>query len=181
MRVLLVVLAVWAVGCGTTSYNLPDHDFLAADAALFDDAVDSMEAPVIVKGAPGTFDRRVERADLVAVVRVESLSSDLVRRQSAYRLAVRIDERLKGAFEGDLLLRVEDDQPGYETVRAHEDRLLRDPFLAFVKWESDPGSEEPPIAHWHLSPASAASVDRARQLLDRSASDADTEAEVLSP
>jgi hypothetical protein len=58
---------------------------------LFDNAVDLVEAPVIVEGEwSGAFERRVGRADLIAVVRVESLSSDLVKRRSAYRLTVTV-------------------------------------------------------------------------------------------
>lgn len=159
----LAIIACLAIGCAGRQPNAPPSEFKASDAALFDDAVDLVESPAVVDDAWATFARRVERADLIAVIRVESLSSDLVRRRSAYRLAVRIEERLKGGHVGDLILRVEDQQPGYRTVQANEERLLRDPFIAFVKWETDTGSSEAPIGHWHLSPAS----QEARQQVER--------------
>lgn len=165
MRAPLAVIACFAIGCAGRSSNAPASEFRASDAAFFDDAVDLVESPVIVDDAEGAFEHRVGRADLIAVIRVESLSSDLVRRRSAYRLAVRIEERLKGGHTGDLILRVEDQQPGYRTVQVNEDRLLRDPFIAFVKWEPRTGSSEAPVSHWHLSPASQAAREQVKRLL----------------
>ena len=160
---LLAVIAGFAIGCASRSSNAPPSEFTASDAALFDDAVDLAESPVIADDVWGPFAHRVGRADLIAVIRVESLSSDLVRRRSAYRIAVRIEERLKGDHATDLILRVEDQQPGYRTVQANEERLLRDPFIAFIKWETETGSSEAPVSRWHLSPAS----EEARQQVER--------------
>jgi hypothetical protein len=168
MRMVVLVIALCAVQCGGASSNAPQTGFRASDAALFDEAVDLIEAPLVIEGAKGAFERRVARADLIAVIRLESLSSDLIRRRSAYRLAVRVEERLKGSSARELVLRVEDDKPGYRTVRANEDRLLRDPFIAFVKWERDSGSSEP-VSHWHLSPASAATREQVRLVLRKPA------------
>ncbi|MFZ1864310.1 MAG: hypothetical protein WAU39_08825 [Polyangiales bacterium] len=171
MRVLIVFIACCTIQCAGTASNSPGSEFRASDAALFDDAVDLVDAPLMIEGTRGTFERRVARADLIAVVRVESLSSDLVRRRSAYRLAVRIEDRLKGGSARELVLRVEDDEPGYHTVQVNEDRLLRDSFIAFVKWETDAGSSEP-VSHWHLSPASDAARDQVQIFLRKPVPDA---------
>ena len=181
MRVLIAAIACWGLGCAGASSNAPASDFRPSDVALFDNSVDLVEAPVIVEGEwSGTFERRVNRADLIAVVRVDSLSSDLVKRRSAYRLTVRVRDRLKGSSSKEITLRVQNDEPGYHTVRVNEDRLLLDPFVAFVKWEVTTGSPEQ-VAHWHLSPDSAAVRDKIDFLLRQPVRDARTEVEVVEP
>jgi hypothetical protein len=181
VRVLIVAIACWGIGCAGGSSNVPVTDFESADAALFDNAVDLVDAPVIVEGQwSGTFERRVARADLIAVVRVDSLSSDLVKRRSAYRLTVRVRDRLKGTSAKEITLRVRDDELGYQSVRVNEDRLLHDPFVAFVKWQAEPGSPEL-IAHWHLSPDSGAVRDKIDFFLRQPVRDSHTEVEVVEP
>ncbi|MGB8222542.1 MAG: hypothetical protein WCF10_08135 [Polyangiales bacterium] len=165
MRVLIAVVVCWGIGCASTSSNVPSSDFRSTDVALFDDAIDLVDAPVIVEGQwTGGFERRVSRADLIAAVHVGSLSSDLVKRRSAYRLNVKVGERLKGSSSHEIVLRVRDDDPGYESIRVNEDRLLSHPWIAFVKWEADSKSPEL-IAHWHLSPDSPAVRDKVDFLL----------------
>ena len=181
MRALVLAIACWGVGCAGGSSNAPASEFQSSDVSLFDNSVDLVEAPVIVEGEwSGAFERRVGRADLIAVVAVESLSSDLVKRRSAYRLTVRVEERLKGSSSGGIVLRVRDDEPGYHSVRVNEDWLLHHPSVAFIKWETDPGSPEL-LAHWHLSPDSDAVRDKIEFLLRQPAKDPHTEVEVLEP
>ncbi|MBW2402442.1 MAG: hypothetical protein JRF42_01215 [Deltaproteobacteria bacterium] len=120
------------------------------------------------------------RADLIAVVAVDSLSSDLVKRRSAYRLTVRIRDRLKGTSSTELVLRVRDDEAGYQSVRANEDRLLHNSFVAFIKWEAVAGSPDL-IAHWHLSPDSGAVRDKVEFFLRQPVRDSHTEVEVIEP
>jgi hypothetical protein len=160
---------------------VPTTDFQSSDVSLFDNAVDLVEAPVIVEGEwSGAFERRVGRADLIAVVQVDSLSSDLVKRRSAYRITVRVSDRLKGSSSKEIVLRVRDDEPGYKSVRVNEDRLLHNPFVAFVKWEADSASPEL-IAHWHLSPDSDAVRDKIEFFLRQPVRDSHTEVEVVEP
>jgi len=143
--------------------------------------VDLVEAPVIVEGEwGGAFERRVERADLIAVVHVDSLSSDFVKRRSAYRITIRVKGRLKGSSSKEIVVRVRDDEPGYESVRANEDWLLHNSSVAFIKWETDPGSPEL-TAHWHISPDSDAVRDKIEFLLRQPAKDPHTEVEVVKP
>lgn len=181
MRALITAIAVWGLGCAGASSNAPASDFVSSDVALFDHAVDFVDAPVIVEGQwSGAFERRVGRADVIAVVRVDSLSSDLVKRRSAYRIAVRVRDWLKGTASSEITLRVRDDQPGYQSVRANEERLLHDPFVVFVKWEAEAGSSEL-TAHWHLSPDSAAVRDKIEFFLRQPVRDSHTEVEVVEP
>ncbi len=181
VRVLSAAIACFGIGCAGASSNAPRTDFRPSDVALFDNAVDLVEAPVIVEGEwSGAFERRVGRADLIAVVRVDSLSSDLVKRRSTYRISVRVEERLKGSSASEIALRVRDDEPGYPSVRVNEDRLLHNPLVAFVKWEDGPESSER-IAHWHLSPDSDAVRDKIAFFLRQPARDTHTEVEVVEP
>jgi len=179
--VLIAAIACWGVGCAGASSNVPTTDFQPSDVSLFDNAVDLVDAPVIVEGQwSGAFERRVGRADLIAAVQVDSLSSDLVKRRSAYRLTVKVRDRLKGSSSTEIVLRVRDDQIGYQSVRVNEDRLLHSPFVAFIKWEAVTGSPEL-IAHWHLSPDSAAVRDKIEFFLRQPVRDSHTEVEVVEP
>jgi hypothetical protein len=177
----MAAIACWGVGCAGASSNAPTTDFQSSDVSLFDNAVDIVEAPVIVEGQwSGAFERRVGRADLIAVVQVASLSSDLIKRRSAYRLTAMVRNRLKGSSSTELVLRVRDDEAGYQSVRVNEDRLLHNPFVAFIKWEVDTGSPEL-IAHWHLSPDSDAVRDKIEFFLRQPVRDSHTELEVVEP
>jgi hypothetical protein len=171
VRALIAAIACWGIGCAGATSNVPTSAFRASDASLFDHAVDRVRAPVTVDGElSAAFERRVVRSDFIAIVRVASISSDWVRRRSAYRLAMKVKERLKGSWPKELVLIVHDDQPGYESVKSNEDRLLRDSFVAFLKWENQAGDSER-IAHWHLSPDSDAVREQIDYLLGRPASD----------
>ena len=181
MRALIVAIACWGVGCAGGSSNVPATDFRPSDVTLFDNAVDLVAAPVIVEGEwTGAFERRVGRADLIAIAQVDSLSSELVKRRSAYRLTVRVQERLKGDSSKELVLLVRDDEPGYRSVRVNEDWLLHNPSVVFLKWEVDPESTEP-TSHWHLSPDSTAVRDKIEFLLRQPVKDPHTQVEVLEP
>jgi len=181
VRLLIAAIVCWGVGCAGVSSNAPAADFQPADLSLFDNAVDLIEDPVIVEGEwRSVFERRVARADLIGVVRVDSLSSDLIKRRSAYRLIVRVSDWLKGSSSKEIVLRVRDDEPGYQTVRINEDRLLREPFIAFVKWTADSDSSER-TARWHLSPDSEAVRSKINFSLHQQVKGAETEVEVVEP
>ncbi len=158
---------------------MPAPDFRPSDAPLFDHAVDLVETPAIVRGEwGGAFEQRASRADLIAVVRVSSLSADFISRRSAYRLTLKVKDRLKGTASKELVLRVGDDEPGYESVLVNEDRLLHNPFVVFIKWAADPESGEL-IAHWHLSPDSDGVREKIDYVLAHPMKDARTAVEVV--
>ena len=178
---IAAAVACWGIGCAGPAANVPSTEFRASDLELFDNAVDTVDSPVIVEGEwSGAFERRVGRADLIAVVEVDSLASDLVKRRSAYRITLKVEQRLKGSSSEELVFRVTDEEPGYETVRAHEDRLLHDPFIAFVKWEAQ-GKSNDPLPRWHLSPDSEAVRSKIEYVLREPAKDPHTEVEVVPP
>jgi hypothetical protein len=181
VRVLIAAIACWGIiGCAGAASNVTLTAFRASDVSLFDNAVDLVASPVIVEGESGAFADRVGRADLIASIRLQSLHSELIKRRSAYRLTVKVKDWLKGASTKELELRVADDEPGYRSVEVNEDRLLHDAFIAFVKWEAEPGSSEL-IAHWHLSPDSPAVREKIDYVLRRPATEPQTEVEVVEP
>lgn len=166
MRVLAMGVVCALLGCARGSSSIPTVEFAAEDEFLFDNSVDFVDKPAIVESEwRGEFERRVTRADIIAGVKIESLSSDEDRRGATYRLTARVADRLKGRSVRELVLRVHDDEPGFQRVRVNEDRLLRDPFIAFIKWENDPESDQP-VPRWHLSPDSPAVRDKVAFFLE---------------
>lgn len=181
MRILAMGVVFALLGCARGSSSVPTVEFAAEDQLLFDNAVDLVDKPVIVESEwRGEFERRVTRADIIAGVKIESLSSDEDRRGASYRLTARVADRLKGKSVRELILRVHDDDPGFQSVRTNEDRLLRDPFIAFVKWEYDPEFDRP-VPRWHLSPDSAAVRDKVAFFLSTLSRDDRTQVEVRGP
>jgi len=180
VRLLAAVIACWGIGCAGAASSLPPSDFRESDVSLFDNSVDLVASPVAVEGEYGVFERRVGRADVIASIRVQSLHSELIKRRSAYRLRVRVTDRIEGTSPSELELRVADDEPGYRSVEANEDRLLHDPFIVFIKWEVERGSSTP-TARWHLSPDSELVRDKIDHVLHQPAPDPHTKVEVVEP
>ena len=177
MRLLIAALGCVVLGCAGASVNAPLTAFRPSDAALFDNAVD-LRTPAPGEGEGGLLDARVRRADLVAAVRVRSLSSELIKRRSAYRLKLGVEDQLKGTSTGEVVVRVTDAEPGYRTVEVNEDRLLHGSFIAFIKWEIRPDSTDL-IPHWHISVDSEPVREQIGTLLRRSGFDPGTEVEVI--
>ena len=179
MRALFAAIACWGLGCAGAASNAPTTAFEPSDVELFDDAVDLVATPVIVEGEwGGVFERRVARADVIAAIRVQALSSELVKRRAAYRIEAKAKEWLKGSSTKELILRVSDEESGYRTVQVNEDRILHDSFIAFIKWEQGPDGL---VAHWHLSPDSSGVRDKVEYVLRRPPPDPHTQVEVVEP
>ena len=166
-------MLVWGlIGCGGTQKVQVHSEFTDEDTLLFDDAVDLVEDPSTIQGGwgdvqGGLLQRRVDRSDFIAVMRVSTFhtDTDLDRRQS-YRLQAQIKKRLFGRGPKEIALRVREGNAGFHSVRVAEDRLLGDPFVVYVKWYLDENMVEPK-PHWHLSPATPAVLDRTRSMLGR--------------
>ena len=181
MRALiLVAIACGGIGCARGAANVPATAYQPTDARLFDHSVDFVETPVIVEGEwRGAFEQRVVRADLIAAVRVESSVAETVKRQSALRIAVRVTDRLKGESTRNIELRVDDTQASFSTVEDHEQRILNERWIAFIKWEAVEGAA--PIPHWHLSPDTAEVRAKIDYLLSSPPPDPNTQVEVIAP
>ena len=178
-----MAIASLGVGCAGATSNVspPATAYRPSDAPLFDHSVDFVERPAIVEGEwRGTFEKRVARADLIAAVRVQSLVAEIVQRRAALRITVRVQERFTGASDEEIELRVADDQPSYVTVEDNEKRILRRPWVAFIKWEDTEGRDGP-VPHWHLSPDTPEVRAKVDHLLAAPPSDPNTQVEVIEP
>lgn len=181
MRALFLAIASLGVGCAGATPTVPATTYQASDAPFFDHSVDFVRSPAIVEGEwRGAFEQRVARADLVAAVRVKSSISEVVQRSSALRITVRVDEKLKGTSDDEIELRVDDDQPSHAVVEDHQQELLRDPWIAFVKWEGVGGGGSP-VPHWHLSPDTPKVRAKIDYLLSIPPPDPNTQVEVIEP
>lgn len=171
---LLVVLLAWlglVQGCATTAAAgkiAPSSAFTAQDATVFDDAVDLLSDPQGLDGAWGDSWRRdlevrAKRADVVAIVTIETVVSDVdLQRRRGVRLNPVVVRTMRGRLPADLGLRVSQGQPGYASIDVNRRQLLAGEYLLFIKWALD---EQGVVgARWHIAPASEsllASVEEA--------------------
>ncbi|MGB5810742.1 MAG: hypothetical protein WBG86_09445 [Polyangiales bacterium] len=174
-------ICVASAACAGGATTAAGVEFTPDDAQAFDNAVDFIDKPAIVESEwRGDFESRVTRSDGIAIIRVTSISGDKDRRGSGYRLTVEVTEVLEGALPTEIVLRVHDDEPGFRSVQANEDRLLGGSFVTFVKWQANEGSGGP-IPRWHLSPNSAAVREKVRFFSNPPPGDDRTQVEVVSP
>jgi len=175
----IALVVCGGIGCAASTANGPTTAYRASDAPLFDHSVDFVETPVIVEGEwRGEFEQRVVRADLIAAVRVQSSVAEIVQRHSAFRITVRVYDRFKGQSSKEIELRVDDEQPSYATVEDYEQRILRDPWIAFIKWEAS-NAGDGPVPHWHLSPDTPEVRAKIDYLLSTPPPDPNTQVEVI--
>ncbi len=179
MRILraLVVLAscgaLLVAGCGSATREIVPEvtsPFTEADAVLFGNGLDLVADPRLLEGQwldtwEDELDRRVQAADVVALVTVRTLRTDVdLDRRQTLRLLTHVERTYLGEVSEDLTLSVREGQPSFGLVRDNERRLLGEQYIAFVKWADEEGSIRP---RWHLSPASEQVALRVRDLLQR--------------
>ncbi len=165
--------AVSIAGCGGAEVEVArPGPFTAEDAQVFDDGVDFVADPEALEGRwrrdwADELDARITRANIVAVVSMRSVSqdSDLDRRMS-YRLNVQRERGMLGQMPEEVLFRTSEGDTGFGTVDGNQDRLLQGEFIAFIKWASEEGRDDP-VAKWHLSPNSDQVLRRVEYLLQR--------------
>jgi hypothetical protein len=169
---VVALAAALSVGCGGAAPKpRPVTEFTERDGRLFEDGVDFVGDPEALGGRwrdewSEHLDHRVRRADAVAIVMVRTVRTDIdLDRRSTYRLLADVEEELLGALPEELSLTVNEQQQGFTTVQGNEERILNQPFVAFVKWyRTRSGQVE---AHWHLAPASEPVLDRTAWLLEK--------------
>lgn len=172
MRYVLLS-ALLAAGCGgprvtvatVTSPMTPELE------PLFENGVDLIRDPRVLEGAwleswEDELDRRVGSSDVVAVITIQTLRTDVdLERRETFRLIGRVDRVLHGDNVGqELALVVREGEAGFGTVETNERSLLDAQFVAFVKWARDEADGEV-RARWHLSPATDAVSSRVRSQL----------------
>lgn len=173
LATLTLVGTIAATGCGAAAREIVpvvSSPFTEAHAALFDDGMDLVRDPRMLDGHyletwEDELDQRVGEADLVAVVTIRTLRTDVdLDRRQTYRLIGHVDRAWLGEVGEELMLAVREGQRGFALVRTNERRLLDEQYIAFVKWaEEEDGSVR---ARWHLSPATEQVALRVRARLE---------------
>lgn len=175
MGACLAILACASIaGCGAGSAQSgpePTTPFTDAHAAVFEDGLDMVTDPSVLEGSwldswSQDVDARVTMADVVALVTIRTLRTDLdLERTETYRLVAHVDEVYLGEDVGEeLVLSVREGEGGFGTVRNNERRILDSQFLVFVKWAREEGRVR---ARWHLSPAAEPVARYVHRLLYR--------------
>ncbi len=167
----LSLAALGLLGCGAalpparvTSPTTPE------ELRVFEHGVDLVDDPEILAGQwreswGAELQQRVGAADVIELVRVNSAQATRIPDQGAsYRLDIEPSRALLGEETDVDLLTVETDG-GYVSIDRNQTRLLSTDFVLYVKWyRTDDGTT---AAHWHLSPATPAVVQRTQFLIGR--------------
>lgn len=144
-----------------TSPGVASAPLSADEARLFERGVDFVAKPEGLEGRwredwDAELEQRVRSADLVALVTVRTLRTDTAPDQRVtHRLAAHVDRVITGKGPSDELeLASDESAAGFASLDQAISRMADQKFVAFVKWSPDASSGEP-VAHFHLSPASA--------------------------
>lgn len=172
-RVFLLVPLLFACGGSSppSARPLTAEPLSVEDRPYFEEGVDFILDPEALEGRWALewrqeLEERVARADVIAIVRVHTLSTqtDLQRRVSFY---FRVDEerRLLSEFPTDAALSSREGSLGYNTLVGNERRILQQQFVLFVKWDQPEGATSV-VPRWHMSPAAAGVVERVQRLVN---------------
>ena len=172
----LLLLALFAAhvffaGCGGGIQSVRvSGEFTAEHAELFEDGFDFVKAPASLEGKwlqgwKEEIEKRVAYSDLVAVVTVNTLRTDVnPERQISYRVVAEIERRIYGDFPyAEIELTVDENAVGYASVNENQELYLNRAFVAYIRWYEKEDGEI--AAHWHLSPASDGVVGATESLI----------------
>lgn len=169
LPVLLMGLGLTACGAGAVAVRVTSPT-TPAELRVFDHGVDLVDDPEMLAGQwreswGEELQNRVGASDLIELVRINSAQATRIPDQGAsYRLDVEPDRALLGEATDVDLVSTEGDG-GYVSIDRNQTRLLSTDFVLFIKWyRADDGTT---VAHWHLSPATPAVVQRVTFLLER--------------
>ncbi|AKT38017.1 hypothetical protein [Chondromyces crocatus] len=167
--VLAVAVAMMGgAGCGATREPATQRDEGRASLAVydsrarevFDDNIEPAAVGLTLENPSPRGDKllreRALTADVVARVRINTVTVDSVGDESTYHLAIQIgypplaSPRVADrAFE----LTIRPTSPAYGIARAFDARLQGLTFIGFIRYFSEETGE--PVIHWHLSPDTA--------------------------
>jgi len=170
VRSWLGVIAALCVGCasarGAVTAPSPSSPFLESDKPLFEDGVDLIGDPEGLSGRwaedwTRELRERVQRSDVIALVVVNTLSTDVSPEQSStHRLVAEVGDVLKGKYAGELALVASQDSLGFDSVDRERSNILKRTMVAFVKWARDDAGLVRP--KWHLSAGSKTIINAVR-------------------
>lgn len=167
---------VWVVmvsaACGGRQAPITGVPFTDEDRTYFAEGIDLVNDPEALEGRwredwARELDQRIRRTDVVAYVRIRTVRTDTdLDRRMTFRLYPEAENVLLGRLPETLILSSAQGDAGFVAIRNNEQRLLRDRFVLFLKWEQPEGAPEP-TPRWHLSPASEPVTARVEYLLER--------------
>lgn len=164
MRALLaLVLVPLAASCaGSVPGPEVTSPFTARDEKLFDDGLDLMEDPDALHGQwredwENELSDRLERADAIVEGEVIAVHADQnPDKRVNYRVVISVRKVHRGQLgEGvtEVALVSREGAVGYGSIASNPQRILRLPFVAFMKYAEAPVR---PFAHFHMTPPSIA-------------------------
>ena len=142
---------------------------MEADKLLFEDGVDMLGEPDGLSGRwaedwSSELHDRVERSDLIAVLTINTLRTEVSPEQrQTHWFVADVGDVLKGQYSGELGLAAPEDSIGFESVEREQQNMLHKPMVLFAKWVADEAGVV--RAHWHLAPASKSIVNAVRLTL----------------
>lgn len=165
------VLIASALACGGAS-RPAGAIFTAEELMLFGNGADYAQDPEALGGdwkAQWEKDQRtrVELADMVAIVKVNSVSADETSGDDPYiRLVADLVTRLFGKAEQEITLRVEQTDPGYASIEGKERSLLAQPFVLTLRWQRLGEDSDVVEPRWHLTPATDSVIEFVQGSID---------------
>ena len=169
-RVLLSVVALTlsgAAGCGSPDDPPPNTAKAGAlplweghAQQVFDDNIDAAALGLTMESASPRADRflreRAQTAEIVARVRVQTVTSESVGQNTSYRLGLQVGmPQLRKPKIADLTLElmIRPTNPSFSMVKQFDAGLRGRTFIGFFHRFVGPDGE--PIVHFHLSPDTA--------------------------
>jgi hypothetical protein len=164
------VAGVEITGCasagGVSGLHRPSSPFMEADKLLFADGIDMIGEPDGLSGRwaedwATELRDRVERSDLIAVLTVNTLRTEVSPDQrTTHWLVAEVGDVLKGQYDGELGLAAMETSIGFDSVERERTNILHKPMVVFAKWVADDAGVV--RAHWHLAPATKNIVNAVR-------------------
>jgi len=139
---------------------------MEADKLLFEDGVDMLGDPDGLSGRwaedwSSELHDRVERSDLIAVLTINTLRTEVSPEQrQTHWFVAEVGDLLKGQYSGELGLAAPEDSIGFESVEREQQNMLHKPMVLFAKWVADEAGVV--RAHWHLAPATKSILSAVR-------------------
>lgn len=165
-RIAFFLMVLVTAGLTACAGSVPGPEvtspFTAEDEQLFDDGIDLMEDPDALHGQwrqewEQELSGRLERSDAIVEGEVVAVHEDQnPDKRVNYRLVMNVRKVHrghlgKGVIEVSLISR--EGAVGYGSIASNPERILRRPFVAFMKYVEAPMR---PFAHFHMTPPSIA-------------------------
>lgn len=144
-RLTCLLAAALAFGCAQTTQGaaLSELPPYTQDAArLFDDAFSQAVLDLPERSTPDArrrFAARVREADVIGVVKVQTVSSEGGGAYVRYTLSCSWQSAVKGDPQGAVELQVDPNNPSFAAISGHDSRLIGRELVLFIKLFNESG------------------------------------------